>query len=169
MGRSLAELLAGYKPPTRDVPVCFDLAAVVEYETLRAEHAAAAAADDSISAGDPDGTYTSRLADLEERIRGATETFTVKALSQTEWSDLVARCPDDNPDLVLRLAFDIEKLMTLSIAACTVEPAMTADEAQQLRATLSKPQVEALSNTIWELNNQATSVPFFGDASGKAR
>lgn len=157
---ALADLLDRYKPPERTVTVCLrgDLRARHDELSRQLESVrmpATAKMGDSSQAVD----LAAELRQLEEEMREATAAFRFKALGHYALRQLEERFPAKSGR-----GWDVNEGAHALLAATSVEPAMTEDEARQLLEALDRDNALRLVNTAWEACTGSADVPFFGRA-----
>ena len=153
----IGKILAAAKPRERTVMVCLagDLAA--EVERLEAElQQVAQWQPGSLADADPRKAIAEKIQAAREKMRGSEVAFVFRALGAKAWSDLVAQHPGKTPSE----AFDADTLAPALVSASAVDPAMTAEDVDALFEVLNHGQREALMAAAWEVNGEATSVPF---------
>ena len=99
--------------------------------------------------------------DARERMREAEVPFTFRALGRKAWSDLVADHPSTNEGE----AWDADTLPPALVAACAIDPVMTPEDVDALFEQLNEGQREDLIAAAWQVNGEATTVPFALHAS----
>lgn len=153
----IKDILARAKPREHSVRICVagDLAA--EYDRLQAELAKVSAwQPQSMAEENPSTAIAEQIADLTEQMREAEVEFTFRALGRKAWSDLVAQHPGKTSDD----PWDDETLGPALVAACAVSPEMTDSEVDELFEALNVGQRQELINAAWEVNGEATAIPF---------
>lgn len=117
---------------------------------------------DSLAATNPATAISKKIAAARERIAASAVEFRMRALGDKAWSDLVAAHPsqDKNQD------WDPVTFPRALVSACCTEPAMTAEQASQLFEVLNAGQRRELEQAAFDVNAEATSVPFSVSASG---
>lgn len=160
MGVALSDLLGKYKPPERTVSVCLR-------GDLRARHDELSRQLESVrmpsTAKMADSSEAVELAALlravEEEMRDATITFRFKALGHYALKKIEDRFPSKNGR-----GWDVNEGAHALIAATSVEPTMTEDEAKEVLGELDRDNALRLVNTAWEACTGSADVPFFGRA-----
>ncbi len=94
-------------------------------------------------------------------MKDAEVEFTFRALGAQAWSDLVAA----HPGKADGDAWDPDTLAPALVAASAVDPVMTQDDVDELFEALNMGQRQALMDAAWQVNGEATSVPFSLHAS----
>jgi hypothetical protein len=154
---SFAEIIKKAKPREHAVPICLagDLAGEVdrlEAEWRRLGEWKPSSAADS----DPRRELGERIEAARQAMREAEVTFTFRALTSKAYSDLLAKHPSDNP----KETFDPVTFGPALVAASSLEPKMTLRQVATLFDQINEAQREELLEGAWNVNNQATSVPF---------
>ncbi len=158
------DVLKAAKPPERTVPLCLAGDLQAEFETLERRLRESREADDGTLAG---GTrqLAESIQDVRGRMRDHTITFRVRALPRSKWSDLMAQHPPrkdrDDGDV------NWDTFPVAAIAACCVEPELTAEQSRQLAdETLTQGQFDALFIAVRTVNvSGGADVPFSAAAS----
>ncbi|MFD5916173.1 hypothetical protein ACFVYP_07065 [Kitasatospora sp. NPDC058201] len=152
-----ADILARVRPRTATVTLYLDGEAGGRITQLEGQLADLAGwQPESLAEADPRRTIAEEIAELQDRIRDSACDFTLRALPAKAWSDLLVLHPG-------RHAQELYNPVTLPgalVPACLVEPAMTAEEYEQLAEVLNQGQRDQLELAAWQVNNEATSVPF---------
>ncbi|MER7517775.1 hypothetical protein [Streptomyces sp. NPDC126499] len=158
----IKDILAKARPREHSIRICVagDLAA--EYDRLQAELSAVSTwQPQSMAEENPSAAIAERMAELQEQMKDAEVEFTFRALGAKAWSDLVAEHPGKTPDE----AWDAETLAPALVSACAVDPAMTPAEVDELFEALNVGQRQQLIDAAWQVNGEATAVPFSLHAS----
>ena len=158
----IKDILARAKPREHSVRVCVagDLAA--EYDRLQAELAQVATwQPQSMAEENPASDIAERMSALQEEMKGAEVEFVFRALGRKAWSDLVAQHPGKTSED----PWDDETLGPALVAACAIDPVMTDGDVEELFETLNVGQRQQLIEGAWQVNGEATAVPFSLHAS----
>lgn len=88
--------------------------------------------------------------------------LTFQALGSKEYDKLVAKFPPKPEQRMEGAAFDADKFAPALISACSVEPEMTLEDAQEIWTSdaWSRGDLMALFRTAVELNNRGIDIPF---------
>ncbi|MEU1421471.1 hypothetical protein [Kitasatospora sp. NPDC005751] len=152
-----ADILARVRPRTATVTLYLDGEASGRIAQLEAQFAALADWQPaSLAEPDPRRALAEEIAELQDRIRDSAQDFTLRALPAKAWSDLLALHPP-------RHAQELYNPLTLPpalVPACLAEPEMTPEEYEQLAEVLNQGQRDQLELAAWQVNNEATTVPF---------
>ncbi|HEY9523703.1 MAG TPA: hypothetical protein VIR33_10720 [Thermopolyspora sp.] len=106
-----------------------------------------------------------QMEDLRNQMQAHTRLIRLRALPQSEWSDLLARPEhkarkEDDPADYNRKTFPVSAL-----AACAVAPPMTVEQAGKLVDRLSQGQWDKLWMAVLQLNKGEADIPFSAVAS----
>lgn len=159
----ITEILKRARPRERSVTLCLagDEAAEVE----RLERQLAELSDtwqpDSLGAKDPSEALAKRIKAARDRMRKSEAEFRFRALGEKTWSDLLAAHPGGKGQ-----SFDPDTFPKALISAAAIEPAMTPDQVTELFEVLNEGQRQDLWQAAFEVNTEATSIPFSVSASG---
>lgn len=158
------------KPRETTVPICLAGDVVAEAERLERQLADAGGGTwtaDSLAATNPAAALVERIEAARKKIKASEVEFRFRALPDwsddpavTTWSDLLAKHPG-GPDQL----FDPETFPRALVAACAIDPVMSADQVNRLFAVLNEGQREALFNGAYSVNKEGTTVPFSLNAS----
>jgi hypothetical protein len=153
----IAEVLKRAKPPERFVDVCLNANLKAEHADLDRQMQDVAAA---IEAGDGDEdrrrTLADQLHDLEGQMRADTVRFHIRGMSayqRDEWLDAHPR-RDGKQE-----GFNPVTGEPALVAVCCVDPAMTVEQATDLRRTLAGDW-DRLIAAAWEASTEGSSIPF---------
>jgi hypothetical protein len=142
-----------------------DLAA--EHEALEARLAdlTIGAGWNSLAGGENDAAVevAERLAALREEMLEDTVEFTFRALKRRTWDELLSSHKTEDGGL------DVAALSIPLISACLVAPAMTPAEVDELFDMVNEGQRDALFGAAFNVNMEATEVPFSERASAVMR
>lgn len=153
----IAEILAKAKPREHTVRICLAGDVAAEVDRLEAQLAAVSEwKATSIADQHPGVEIAEQIAAARERMREAEVEFTFRALGAKAWSDLVAQHPGKTADE----AWDAETLAPALVAASAVDPVMTSEQVDELFESLNNGQRDELIAAAWQVNGEATSVPF---------
>lgn len=163
----ITEVLAKAKAPERTVDLCLQADLAAEHDELNRQLVEAQRAGVTTMA-DTGRTaeLAQRIRDLEEQMRASTVTFRVRGLSPYEREQWLADHP--GRDGKSELFNPLTGLAPL-LAACAVDPAMTADQAQELCQKLGSGQTDKLFAAAWEATHGGGQVPFSVAASATLR
>lgn len=158
----IKDILAKAKPREHTVRICLAGDVAAEVERLEAELSAASGWQaESIADQHPGIQIAEQIKAARERMQAAEVEFTFRALGAKAWSDLVAQHPGKSEEE----AWDAETLAPALVAASAVDPAMTQAEVDELFDALNFGQRQQLIDAAWQVNGEATSVPFSLHAS----
>lgn len=158
----IKEILAKAKPREHTVRICLAGDVAAEVDRLEAElQGVAGWQAQSIADQNPAVAIAEKIAAARERMREAEVPFTFRALGRKAWSDLVADHPSTNEGE----AWDADTLPPALVAACAIDPVMTPEDVDALFEQLNEGQREDLIAAAWQVNGEATTVPFALHAS----
>ena len=158
----ITEILKRARPRERSITLCLagDEAAEVE----RLERQLAELSDtwqpESLGAKDPSEALAKRIKAARERMRKSEAEFTFRAMGDKAWSDLIAAHPGGKGQ-----SFDPATFPKALVAAACVDPVMTVEQTTELFEVLNQGQRDELWQAAFEVNTEATSVPFSVSAS----
>ena len=154
--------------PVQSVPLFIAPHELLElHEQLQREFVSSNARDIGMDSESPD--VARRLADLEDELeRDYQVTFKVRALPRRKWTDLLAAHPPtpQQRKMEQRLDFNPETFPTAAIAACLVEPKLSAEQVDELEngdehgnGGLTDAQFNLLFNAVVSINQSGLSAP----------
>ena len=149
----IAEVLKRAKPPERFVDVCLDRGLTARHADLQRQLEDPATVADG---ADKRRKIADDIHKIEGQIRAETVRFHLRGLSafeRDEWLD--ANPPREGKQEVWNPVTGEPAL----IAACCLDPQMTAEQAAELRKTLGGDWDE-LVRAAWEASTEKSSVPF---------
>ncbi|MFH8752935.1 hypothetical protein ACH4GK_17930 [Streptomyces rimosus] len=159
----ITEIIKRAKP--RETTVTLYLAGDEAAEVERLEAELAGLSDtwqpDSLGAKNPGEKLAKEIAAARKRLKASAVEFRLRALGRLAWSDLVAAHPSKDK----AQAWDPETFPQALLAACCVEPAMKPEQVADLFEVLNEGQRIALCQAAYDVNAEATSVPFSVSAS----
>lgn len=155
--QDINEILGSIKLPERVYPLCLraDLRGQWEELNRRLRQAEMESADSL--AGGSNGDLAEEVRALESEMAEHTVQIRLRALRSKTWSDLMVKHPprkgtDDG-------ATNSETFGIAVLAACSVDPAMSEDQAGQLVDALTQGQWNDLQTILANLNNGSVEVP----------
>lgn len=116
----------------------------------------------SIAETDPRKQLAQKVSAARQAVRDSETEFRFEALGDKAWSDLVAAHPPKEKGH----AFDPETFAPALIAACALDPVMTVDQVKELFDVFNHAQRDALWQGAFDVNTEATGIPFSLNASG---
>lgn len=159
----ISEILKRAKP--RERSVFLNLAGDEVAEVERLERQMAELSDtwqaDSLAAGNPHEKLAKRIAAVRERMKRSEVEFRFRALGAQAWSDLIAAHPSKNKNE----AWDPETFPQALLAQCCVDPVMSPEQVNELFEVLNEGQRTELCQAAYDVNAEATSIPFSVSAS----
>lgn len=160
----ISDILKRAKP--REKSVFLNLAGDEVAEVERLERQMAELSDtwqpDSLAGGNPHAKLAKQIKAARDRMAKAEVEFRLRALGDKAWSDLIAAHPSKNKGE----AWDPETFPKALVATCCVDPVMTVDQAEELFEVLNEGQRAELCQGAYDVNAEATSIPFSVSASG---
>lgn len=156
--QDINEILGQIKLPERIYPLCLraDLRGRWEELNLKLRHVETEAL--SSLAGEDSSGVAEQIRDLEEEMAAATVNLHLRALRSRAWSDLTAKHPP-RKDHERDRAFNTDTFGPAMLAACSVDPTMSEDQAGQLIDSITQGQWDELTTVLWNLNTGGADVP----------
>jgi len=156
--RSVKEIVAAAKLREATVVLCFagDLQGRAEELQQRLADTSTDWVSGSLADTDPRAAIAEELAAVRAELEDNRSEFLIRALPARQWSDLLAK---HAPKSDASQLFDVDTFPQAAIAACCVDPVMTADEYAELAQVLTGAQESELFDAVWRVNTQ-TNVPF---------
>ncbi|MGW6739726.1 hypothetical protein ACWGDX_03085 [Streptomyces sp. NPDC055025] len=159
----ISEILKRAKPREKSAYMC--LAGDVLAEVDRLERELAGLSDtwkpESLASSNPGEKIAKKIKALREQMQKAETEFRFRAIGARAWSDLVAAHPSKNPNE----GWDPQTFPRALVSACCVDPVMTPEQADQLFEVLNEGQRTELMQAAYDVNAEATSLPFSVSAS----
>lgn len=163
-------LIASARRRESNFRLCLSGDLVAEHQALEAELDAlmkqggwTAAADDDEN---PTVVIAEKIRDVEARMAEHTVDLRLRALKRVEWEELLeahpAREGRDEP-------WNLSALLPALLAACLCDPEMTVAQVDDLLDVINEGQRQALGAAAFEVNQEATTVPFSERASAVTR
>ncbi|KAB8186861.1 hypothetical protein FH608_046060 [Nonomuraea phyllanthi] len=166
---AIADIIGQVKRPEKTVQICLAGDLQAEFEDLERDLQIARdqPAEGTLAGGaNPMATQIAQqIMELRERMREHTTVFKFRGLPRKQYSDLVASCPPSDEDKEKGAEVDWEQFSVALVAACAVEPTMTADEAGQIADVLTQAQWDSLVGAAFSVNKRDVDVPFSFAAS----
>jgi hypothetical protein len=160
----ITDILKRAKP--RESTITVYLAGDEAAEIERLEHQLTELSDtwepDSLASVNPGEKIAKQIGAARQRMQKSGVEFRMRALGAQAWSDLVAAHPPKDQ----AQAWDPATFPRALVSSCCVDPVMTAEQADDLFEVLNQGQRSALMQAAFEVNAEATSVPFSVSASG---
>ncbi|MER7213217.1 hypothetical protein ABT340_39655 [Streptosporangium sp. NPDC000239] len=164
----ISDILGQIKLPEEVVPLCLRADLQVEWE--RAEKALQAAnlkASGSLAGTSKEvAAAAERVRAVEEQMQASTVDFRLRAVTTRRWSDLKAANPPREGHYE---EWNPETFGVAVLAACSLEPKMSEEQAGQLVDAITEGQWEQLQTALGRINRTAVSVPKSSLASAKLR
>ncbi|MFB6977685.1 hypothetical protein [Streptomyces scopuliridis] len=160
----ITEILKRAKPREKSVFMC--LAGDLIAEVDRLERELAGLSDtwraESLASSNPAEKIAKKIKAVREQMKEAETEFRFRAVGDKAWSDLVAAHPSANKNE----GWDPATFPKALVSACCVDPVMTPEQAEQLFEVLNEGQRTELMQGAYDVNAEATSIPFSVSASG---
>ncbi|RCG31989.1 hypothetical protein DQ384_05455 [Sphaerisporangium album] len=172
MELKIDDILGQIQLPQKSVPLCLRADLQARFDSLERELRAAQRAPEQDSLAGM-GAAAREIATQIEATRAEMQRHTVEfrlqALPQKQWSDLLKKHPprkgnkdDDMAD------YNVGTFPVAALAACSVSPEMTEEDAGRLVDAITNGQWARLNMALGELNNGGAEVPFSAAASALA-
>ena len=159
-------LIAGARRRESTLPLCLagDLAA--EHEELEAELEAVmrpgAWTAGSLADTNPTIALSERIVAVEAQMAEHTTTLRFRALKRSDWEALIAAHPGREGK---EERWNWSTFAPAIVSACLVDPVMTVAEVDELFDVVNEGQRDALFGAAFQVNQEATTVPFSERAS----
>lgn len=160
------DFLNGLKLPEVPVPICMrgDLQARFEELERQLHEARRKPSDGSLaSSGAEARRIAEELVAVQEEMKGHVRVFLLRAKTRKEWSDLAKEYPPRKEDAPAD--FNRDTFPVAALAACSVKPRMSVEQAGRLVDRLTQGQWRTLWEAILDLNGGTGEVPFSRAAS----
>lgn len=164
--KTIDEILASARRPEVAVPICLRGDLVSQWQDLerRAEHASTAPTN--LGERAEASVIAEQMAALHKEMADAEEPFLLRALPPRDWIKFHATYPVRGKDEADEAFSDRLYAWTCQAVALTcVQPAMTAEQVDELVPLLSARQWTELQNRTLLVNTGEVTVPFFAAAS----
>ena len=165
MPRDIEALLKRAKPRETTVAVYLAGDLVADIERLERQLADAGGTQwqaDSLASKNPAVVIADKIEAARKRLKASEEEFRFRALSDDQWSDLLAAHPPKDPEKNL---FDPDTFPRALIAACCIDPVMSPEQVDRLFAVLNQAQRNEIFDGAYGVNTEGTAVPFSLNAS----
>lgn len=158
----MTDILARVKPIKTQVTICLDGDLVLRRDQIQERlDALAGWKSSSLSDTDPRTALLDDLAQVEQGMRDASQTFTFKSVGDKTSSDLLAAHPSPKDERGNeKYSFDPATYPAALIAAASVDPVMTVEQVETLFDSLNLHQRNQLFNAAFAANNRGVDVPF---------
>lgn len=167
----IEDILAVAELPEDTVTLCLRGALVGKWEEL--EHKLASASNEALSLGQPaQATQIAReMQSLRAEMAQHEVPFRLRALPAVRWRKYYATLPEPGDTEELKASYDdrFHTWVCGLVSACCYEPAMSAEQADQLSGKLSGQQWRQLTDAAFNLNVERVDVPFSAAASAMTR
>lgn len=153
---SLDEIRAKFVAREKAVDLITDGGLLAEHERLTAElERATSMPADSLAGSATARELAEQVRALEERIAEATVTFRVRGLGRNQFRRLLAEHKGEGDDV-----FDPDTFPVALIAACSLDPVMTEEQAASLADVLTDGQWQELYDAAFGACREVDGVPF---------
>lgn len=162
-------MLAGAKKPETKVPLCLRSDLQAEWERLEQElrdeeEAEPATLAKAVSKRSKELAVEIRA--LEEQMKAATLTVTLRAMERAPWKELLsAHPPRKDVPTDWGMGYNPETMFDDLIGKTLVDPVLDEERLGKLLDGLTAGQYDKLSDAAWKLNKSDVSVPFSPTAS----
>lgn len=156
--RGIEDILAAARPREAEVGLCLagDLAADAERITAEIRRLGDDYAPSSLADVDPRSALRAELDKVHAAMREAEVAFRFKALAREDYSNLLAA----HPPVKEGGLFNAETFPPALIAASSIEPVMTLEQAEHLYSVINQHSRDLLWSAAWRANTGAINVPF---------
>jgi hypothetical protein len=160
----IADILKKAKRREKSVYLCLAGEEIAELDRLERQLAELGKAwqPGSLADADPREKLAKQVAAARKKVRGAETEFRFRALGDKEWSDLLAAHPSQDKAQM----WDPETFGPALIAACAVDPVMSAAQVRELFDVINLAQRDDLWRGAYEVNTEAPGLPFSLTDSG---
>lgn len=171
MSLSIEEILANAELPEGAVTLCLRGSLVGRFEEL--QHRLQGASTKALSLGEPaEATSIARdMEDLRAQMQPYEVTFRLRALPPFAWEKFHGRLPEPGKTEADQATYDerFHAWVCELVSLVVYEPAMTAEQADELSQKLSGNQWKSLSDKAFVLNANRVDIPFSAAASELTR
>lgn len=166
----IEEILGQAKLPEKEVPICLRGDLYVELDAAEKALAEierrALAKDGSLDAGAGRLEAAQRVAQVRQQMLDSSAVFRLRAVPRRRYSDLLGEHPArEGEPRDAATGFNCDTFFDALARESLVDPAVTAEQWEQLADTLSDPQYEELTDAAWAVNRRGVDVPFSSAAS----
>lgn len=162
MPQSIQDILGKVKAPVRSTWVCLDGELWSRHDELAHDIDQIRAASGVAKMGDSTevAEKSAELRQVEQAMREAEVEFKFRGISSYRRNEIIAAHPSKDP----RLEWDTTAGAHELLAAASVDPVMTEDEARQLIGSVNHGVTAKLFNCAWGASEGSADVPFFARA-----
>lgn len=147
----LPDALKNAGPPTKKVAICLRPDLVEEYEKLERSRRRDTLGDKTVA----------RRAELEDEIRAATVTFTLKGLPRRRWTQLLAEHPAEKGNKEQEaLGYNADSFHEALLHESVVDPALDEEAWERLDEILTEGHWQRLWLAAQSLNINSLDLPF---------
>lgn len=141
--------------PEKTLLLCLRLDLVAEYEELKRKRPR-----DTDSLSDGDGDLAEQLDELRERMKAATVTVRMRALTRKRRRQLLdANPPTEGDELQVAAGYNPEGFFAAAVPESIVEPKLTGEQWERLQAKLTEDQWGELCDLFNALNHRKVDIP----------
>jgi hypothetical protein len=160
----ISEILKRAKARESVVSLCLAGDEVAEVERLERKLGELSSdwAPSSMADSNPAEKIAKQIKAARDRMRKSEVEFRLRSLGAKAWSDLVAAHPSKNKNE----AWDPNTFPQALLAACCVDPEMKPADVDALFEVLNEGQRNEILQAAYDVNAEATSIPFSVSASG---
>jgi hypothetical protein len=156
-----ADVRAAFVAREKAVTLVADGGLLAEHEAAVAQLSRAlGAARTSLADGSAVHELAEQVTNLEARIAASSVTFRFRGLGRTKFRALLAEHPGDDD-----AAFDRDTFPPALVAACSLDPVMSAADVRDLADAITDGQFDALFGACWDACREVDGVPFSVPAS----
>ncbi|MFF2522231.1 hypothetical protein [Streptomyces liangshanensis] len=160
----IAEILKRAKPREKSVFLCLAGDLIAEIDRLERDLSDQGSTwrPESLASSNPAEKIAKKIKAVREQMKRAETEFRFQALGYKMWSDMIAAYPSKNENE----RWDPETFPRALISACCVDPVMNGTQVAELFEVLNEAQRDELAQAAYDVNAEATSIPFSVSASG---
>lgn len=156
-----------FSPDRKEISVCFDRALLYQFEeaSTRAD-SLREQAKGMLDAGEDSKEAEEQLQELTEKVRAAQRTLVFESIGTRKWRDLLSEHPPEGDQrkvvtlVGLPLEFNPDTFVPAAIHACSVEPKITAKEAEWFAAEMPVKEVDRVFGAVLTINVTGLDRPF---------
>lgn len=163
MTQSLADIRERFIAREKSVVLVMDGGLLAEHERLT-EMLEAALATARTSLADDRGApaIAAQIQGIEDRIAEQSITVRLRGIGRNRFRQLMRAHPPEEGD---KGAFNLETFPVALVAACSLDPVLTVDEAEELSDLITDGQWDRVFDAAWSACVEADGVPFNALAS----
>ncbi len=155
-GFDVDEAIDGYQLRVEEARICLRQDLLAEHRRLEMELAAAMQSDSEAALA-----LAERVAEVEQEIRDAERVFRFEAVSKREWQDMLRDHPPTDEQLaaVKGLDYNPETFPFAAIAASSLEPKLTAEQAKRMEERFKPTDFDMIWGTVLRANIEVSAAP----------